>query len=376
MSDLNKPPLRLAIVGPLPPPSGGMANQTRQLAELLSAEGIGVEIVQVNAPYWPAWIGKVPAGRALFRFIPYLVKLWRVAGHAQIFHIMANSGWSWHLFAAPAVWIAKLRGRRTIINYRGGEAETFFKRSFFWVRPTLTAADLVVVPSGFLEAVFKKWNIATTVIPNIVNLSRFSPAADWKERDRAQAPHLIVTRNLEPIYDIATAIRSFAIVLQRFPTARLSIAGSGPEHEALEALARELNVHTSVSFTGRLEVAEMAALYQSADLVINPTKVDNMPNSLLEALASGVPIVSTDVGGIPYIVENNKTAVLVPPGNPELMAREVVRVLSDRALIANLIHNGLALVPSFSWPNLRELWLSTYNLLQASSRLPATANSK
>src|SRR5438105_3759702 len=105
-----------------------MANQTRQLKELLESENIGVEVVQVNPPYRPAWIERIPVLRAFFRLAPYLVSLWRAAGRAQVFHIMANSGWSWHLFAAPAVWIAKLRKRRSIVNYRGGEAETFFKK--------------------------------------------------------------------------------------------------------------------------------------------------------------------------------------------------------------------------------------------------------
>src|SRR6266567_4483278 len=97
--------LRIAIVGPLPPPSGGMANQTRQLTELLRAENMHAEVVQVNAPYRPAWIGHIRVLRALFRLLPYLVRLWRSAGDAQLFHVMANSGWAWHLSAAPAVWI-------------------------------------------------------------------------------------------------------------------------------------------------------------------------------------------------------------------------------------------------------------------------------
>ena len=102
--------LRIALVGPLPPPAGGMANQTRQLAELLRGEGAQVEVVQVNAPYRPAWAEKLKGARALFRLVPYLLRLWQAAGQANLVHVMANSGWSWHLFAAPAVWIATLRG--------------------------------------------------------------------------------------------------------------------------------------------------------------------------------------------------------------------------------------------------------------------------
>src|SRR5689334_20012643 len=99
-----------------------MANQTLQLARLLEQEGAKVEIVQVNAPYWPAWVGSVRVLRAFFRLFPFLMRLWTVAGRTDVFHVMANSGWAWHLCAAPAVWIAKVRGVPVVINYRGGYA--------------------------------------------------------------------------------------------------------------------------------------------------------------------------------------------------------------------------------------------------------------
>lgn len=354
--------LRIAIVGPLAPPSGGMANQTCQLARLLRQEGIYVEVVQVNMPYWPAWTGRIPILRAPFRLVPYLLRLWRTAGRVQIFHVMANSGWSWHLFVAPAVWLGRFRGARVVINYRGGEAETFFAKSFFWVRPTLLAADQIVVPSDFLAEVFGKRNVATTIIPNIVNLSLFSPG-DRSERSTVNAPRLVVTRNLEAIYDISTALRAFALLLSTFPDARLTVAGSGPERNALEALAREIGVAEAVSFTGRLDNADMAALYRSADMVINPSRVDNMPNSLLEALASGVPVVSTNVGGVPYIVQDGKSALLVPPGNPQAMAAAITKLLSEPALAQNLVRTGLLSVQRYAWPKVREQWLSAYQSL-------------
>jgi hypothetical protein len=84
-------PLKIGLIGPLPPPSGGMANQTRQLARLLAEAGMAVEVVQVNAPYRPGWIERVRGLRAMFRLLPYLVHLWRCAGRVDLFHVMANS---------------------------------------------------------------------------------------------------------------------------------------------------------------------------------------------------------------------------------------------------------------------------------------------
>ena len=157
--------LRLGLVGPLPPPSGGMANQTRQLAELLTAAGAKVTTVQVNAPYRPKWVGGVPVLRSMFRLFPYLANLWRTAGHVDMFHIMANSGWSWHLFAVPAVWMARSRGVPVVINYRGGEAAEFLQRSGPLVRFTMRQTRTLVVPSGFLQAVFVRFGMPASKKP-------------------------------------------------------------------------------------------------------------------------------------------------------------------------------------------------------------------
>src|SRR5262249_18696878 len=181
--------------------------------------------------------------RALFRLVPYLVRLWRAAGRVQVFHVMANSGWAWHLFAAPAVWIARLRGVPVVVNYRGGGADEFFARSSFWVRPTMRLANRLIVPSGFLLKVFERFGFSAGVVPNVVDLGRFTPRPAPAAPSSATT-HLIVTRNLEPIYDIGTALRAFAIVRDARPGAPMSmtVAGSGPEQARLESLVRELGL--------------------------------------------------------------------------------------------------------------------------------------
>ena len=354
---MNSTP-RIGLVGPLPPPSGGMANQTLQLSKLLANEGLSVELVQTNAPYRPAWIEKLNVIRALSRLLFYVVQLWCAAGRVEVFHIMANSGWSWHLFTVPAVWIAKLRRIPTVINYRGGEAEQFFNKSFHWVQPTLAACARIVVPSRFLQQVFSHHQVDTEIVANIIDVERFAPTTD--PQDSTDAPHLLVARNLELIYDNATAIRAFKRVLAQFPNATLSIAGTGPEFENLKALVKELEIEPQVRFTGRVDTQEMPALYQSANIMLNPSRVDNMPNSILEALASGVPVVSTNVGGIPFLVEHEKTALLVPAEDEHAMAAAVIRVLQDRQLNHDLVKAGLTFVQQFSWPVVRDQWLNVY----------------
>ncbi len=334
-----------------------MANQTLQLSKLLADEGLTVELVQTNAPYRPAWIGNITIVRAVFRLLFYVIRLWQTAGRVDVFHIMANSGWSWHLFTVPAVWIAKIRSTPTVINYRGGEAKSFFEQSFRWVKPTLKAAASVIVPSRFLQQVFNQHQVDTDIVANIIDIERFAPSTASPAND---APHLLVARNLELIYDNATAIRAFKQVLQEFPDATLTVAGTGPEQSSLQALVKDLAIEDHVRFTGRVDTQKMPALYQAAQVMLNPSRVDNMPNSILEALASGVPVVSTNVGGIPFLVEHEKTALLVPAENHQAMAAEVIRVLQDRQLSNQLSRAGLEFVQQFSWPVVRDQWLAVY----------------
>ncbi len=355
-------PMRIGLVGPLPPPSGGMANQTRQLARLLQESGAEVELVQVNPPYRPAWSGRIKGLRALVRLLPYAWALWRLAGRVDVLHVMANSGWSWHLFAAPAVWIGYWRRCPVVVNYRGGELASFLASCWPVAGPSLRRAHTIIVPSGFLQSIFARYGIAANIVPNIVNLDRFAPGPA-----RPYRPCILVARNLEAIYGNATALRAFALIAAVHPQARLVIAGSGPLRDQLVALAVELGLAGSVQFTGTVDNQAMPALYADADLMLNPSTVDNTPNSVLEALASGVPVVTTDVGGIPYLVEHERTALLVPPDAPRAMADAALRLLADPALAGRLREAGRSHVQQFRWEAVRPLLFDTYRnaLLQA-----------
>ena len=227
MVNVSKP-LKIALIGPLPPPFGGMATQTQQLRKLLVEEGLHVDLVQTNAPYMPHWIGAVVGLRAVFRLLPYLFSVWRSVGTADVVHLMSNSGWSWQLFSAPVIWICRLRGTPCIVNYRGGEAFSYFSKSIRWVRPSMQAASKRVVPSGFLQTVFADFGLAADIIPNIVDLQRFRPRTQDAGACNAASTRLIITRNLEPIYGIGTALRAFSLISLEVPNVELCITRSGP----------------------------------------------------------------------------------------------------------------------------------------------------
>jgi len=354
--------LKIALIGPLPPPAGGMANQTRQLAGLLHDENIDVQLIQVNPPYRPACMANIRGLRAIFRLLPYLFRLWTASGKVDLFHIMANSGWSWFLFATPAIWIASWHDVPVVVNYRGGKADEFMRQSSRWVLPTMRRSNVLAVPSSYLETVFKKYQIEAQVVPNIIDLERFN--MQCQDTDNGNRPfHLIVTRNLEAIYGVPTAIRALKCIKESHPNVKMSIAGSGPQRNELESMIHELGLKQEVTLTGRLGPDDMARLYQSADIMLNPSTVDNMPNSILEALASGVPVVSTHVGGIPDMVRDRETALLIEPENPEAMAQAVLELIENQDQAARLRKNGLQHVKQFSWPEVKRQWLGIYHRL-------------
>ena len=157
-----------------------------------------------------------------------------------------------------------------------------------------------------------------------------------------------------------TALAAFKIIRQTFAGARLTIAGSGPCRDKLERLASELGIAEAVTFTGRVDNRSIHDLYRSADVLLNPSLVDNTPISLLEAMASGVPIVSTNVGGIPYLVRDGETALLVPAADPVAMARATAQLLGDVELYRRLRAGGLNAVQAYTWERVRVRLFDVY----------------
>jgi len=360
---LDCPSFVLGLVGPAPPPYGGMSNQAAQLQRLLERDGKRVSFVKTNREYRPRWIAKIKVLRALGRLFPYFLDLWRAADKVTLFHVFSNSGLSWFLFTVPVVLVGVRKRVPIVINYRGGQAKTFLSNNLRWVRPTLQRADLIVVPSGFLAAVFADLGVPVRVVENIVDLERFSAVKRgkpfWHQRDES-GPHFVVTRNLEAIYAVDVAIHAFSIIRQTYPDATLSIAGEGEQLGRLRELSATLGLVDCVHFLGRMNNDAIAQLYRTADVMLNASLVDNMPISVLEALASGVPVVTTDVGGIPFIVEHDRTALLVPPHDADAMARESVRLLDDPELFERLIAAGTLEAARYSWQVVHDKWETVY----------------
>lgn len=161
------------------------------------------------------------------------------------------------------------------------------------------------MPSRYLVDVFAKFGLEARAVANIIDQKRFK----FRERNPL-LPVFLSNRNLYPLYNVACVLRAFAIIQQKFPDAKLTIAGDGSERPSLELLSRELKLR-NVEFRGLVAPDKMSQLYDEAHIFLNGSNIDNMPGSILESFASGMPVVTTAAGGIPCIVTNEKTGLLV-----------------------------------------------------------------
>jgi glycosyltransferase involved in cell wall biosynthesis len=279
----------------------------------------------------------------------------------DIVHVFSASYWSFLLAPTPAILIARLYGKRVLLNYRSGEAEDHL-RNWRSALPIIRLVDKVVVPSGYLENVFGQFGVHAEVVPNTLDLARFA----FRERQPLH-PVLISNRNFEPLYNVECILRAFARVQREFPAARLIVVGDGSQRDKLEALRSELRLD-HVEFVGQVDPESMPAQYARADIFVNGSNIDNMPASLIEAFACGLPVVTTNAGGIPYILTHNRTGLMVPCGDHEALAEAVIRLLDDNVLAARLIRAARADCEKYAWAAVRRGWLSLYQELVRAQR--------
>jgi glycosyltransferase involved in cell wall biosynthesis len=287
----------------------------------------------------------------------------------DIVHVFSASYWSFILAPTPAVLLAKWWGKRIILNYRSGEAEDHLQR---WARtaiPVMRLADALIVPSEYLVGVFARVGLRARVVPNIVDFDGFP----FRERRTPLRPVFFSNRHLEALYNVACVLRAFARIQRRYSEARLIVAGDGSQRRMLVRLAGELGLK-NCEFVGRVSPDRMPSLYDAADVYLNAPDIDNMPGSVLEAFASGLPVVTTDAGGIPFIVRDGATGLIVPRGDHEGMAAAAIRLLEEPALAERLISSALEECRRrYAAEGVLEEWLRVYKGLVAHPEAPAAA---
>lgn len=363
----SRPKLRVAIVAPSLRYVGGQAVQ----ADLLLRQWRGdpdVEawFVPVDPPFpwWLPGIRAIPLVRTVVRTPFYLTRLWRGIKDADIVHVFSASYWSFLLAPFPALVVAKLRGKKALINYRSGEARDHLSR---WktALPILRAADRRVVPSAYLVDVFQQFGLGAEEVPNTVDVEQFH----YRPR-RPLKPLFVCTRGFGVYYSVDLVVRAFARVKEQFPDARLCLLGSGAQERQVRALVRDLALG-GVEFAGAVSRERIGSYYDRADIFMNASWLDNMPVSILEAFAAGTPVVTTAPEGIRYIVEHELTGLLCPPGDWQSLAENALRLLRQPDWALWLAENAREQSQKYRWDVVRQQWLTIYRDMKQAS--PAKA---
>jgi glycosyltransferase involved in cell wall biosynthesis len=363
------PRLSIAIVAPSLSILGGQAVQASRLIDAWRDDpDVGAWLVPVN-PSPPAWLrplARVKYLRTVLTQLMYWPLLARELKRADVVHVFSASYSSFLLAPLPAVVIARALGRPVLMNYRSGEAPDHLRRSRV-ARKTLQAVEQNVVPSRFLQEVFAGHAIEARVIPNIIDRERFR----FRLRDPL-SPKLLSTRNFEPLYNLRCTLRAFARVQRIYPGATLTLVGGGSEEVALRRLADELQLR-GVVFAGRVAPELIARCYAEADIYLQTPDIDNMPSSVLEAYASGLPVVSTNAGGVPAILTDGVHGLLAPVNDDERVAAQVGRLLTDSSFARRLALAAYDFTDGLVWERVRGQWVGVYRGLLGERRAEASA---
>jgi glycosyltransferase involved in cell wall biosynthesis len=352
--------VRVCILAPSIDVLGGQSRQAERLMIGLAAEQ-SVEIGFIpHSPRLPRpfrFLQRIKYVRTVVNTLVYWLtaaaRLWRY----DVVHAYSASYYSYLLSVVPIVLLAKIYGKKVLLNYHSGEAEDHLANWRLTAIPIIRLADLIVVPSGYLVDVFARFGLHARAIHNVVELEVFR----YRERKPIR-PVFLTSRLHEPLYNVPCVLRAFAIVQRRYPEAALVVAGDGWMRPQLEELARDLQLRNT-RFVGRVPWGDMPALYDESDIYLTATNIDNMPGSVIECLSCGLPVVTTDAGGVPYIVTHDETALIVARDDHEALARQAMRLLEDDGLAVHLGRNGREACVRYAWPAVRDAWLQAYHEL-------------
>ncbi len=350
---------KVLVIAPSLDMLGGQSRQcARLLARLKEESSLYVEFLPVN-PRLPKpfqFLQKIKYSRTIFTTLYYWLLLLSKAWRFDVLHIFSASYYSYMLSAMPPVLLGKILGKKTILNYRSGEADDHLT-NWRTAIPSMKKADVIVTPSGYLVDVFSRYNLKARFIYNIIELDRFT------FRDRSPLrPVFLTTRLLEPLYNVPCVLRAFKLIQDKYPQASLTVGGEGFMREELEQLARDLELKNT-TFIGGTKFEEMPSLYDSADVYLTATNLDNMPSSITECLAAGLPVVTTNAGGIPYIVTHEKTCLMVEINDHQAMAESAIRFLENEELTRNITREGREHSRQWTWEAVRDEWVKLYHEL-------------
>jgi glycosyltransferase involved in cell wall biosynthesis len=303
----------------------------------------------------------------LARLADMLTTIWTERHHYAVAQVDVYSGPSF-IWAETACWLLRRLGRPYVLTLHGGALPQFSVTRSRRVTRLLASAAAVTTPSEYLRAGMSQYRPDLIVQPNPIDTTTYA-----YRRRRDVRPRLLWVRAFHAIYNPAMAVRAVAELRREYPEIQLVIVGpdrGDGTYEHTVGLARELGVQDHIEFRGAVAKAELPAVFAASDVFLNTTNVDNTPVTVVEALASGLCVVSTSVGGIPYLLRHEHDALLVPAGDHVAMSTAIRRVLATPELAEQLSSQGRQNALDRDWSLLLPRWQRLLRSAATGSSLP------
>lgn len=248
-----------------------------------------------------------------------------------------------------------------IAYLHGGDLPNRLRRSPRMSRSVFNFSLANVAPSGYLEAAFGQAGFSVLRIPNFIQIEKYR----FKQREKLH-PRLLWVRSFEKSYHPEMTLLVFAEVQKTYPDAQLCMVGPDKDGsmERCKNLAAALGLTRQIAFAGRLPKAQWIALAADYDIFISSTRFDNTPVSVIEAMALGLPVVSTNVGGVPYLIEHGVDGLLSPKDDISAMTEHIKSLLGNPDLGKRICQKARQKAETFDWKIVEKKWL---DLIQQSA---------
>ena len=235
----------------------------------------------------------------------------------------------------------------------GGGYPDRLKKSAGLCRSIFSNSVINISPSLYLKKHFEDEGYHVDYIPNFIPVGKYA----FKKRNVLK-PRLFWVRSFHEIYNPLLAVEILYKLKVKFPEAELCMVGPDRDGTMAKVIKRaeELKLRDSLKITGVLSKEEWIRLSQEYDIFINTTDFDNQPLSVIEAMALGLPVVSTNVGGIPYLIENDHEGILVPQNDPGKFVEQIERLLSGGELVSEITANARKKAEGFDWEAVKVKW--------------------
>jgi len=292
------------------------------------------------------------------RLIDMLLNIWLLRRNYQAAQVDVFSGQAF-LWAECCGKLLHALGKPFILTLHGGNLPAFSQKHSPKVKQILGMANVVTAPSNYLLHQMAQYRPDILLIPNPIEISNYS----FRVRI-SPTPSLIWLRAFHRVYNPVMAPKVLSHLFPAFPETRLTMIGPDKGDHTLQATiecAQALGVTHMMSLPGSVSKSEVPGVLNKNDIFINTTNSDNAPTSLIEAMACGLCVVSTNVGGIPYLINHNVDGILVPPDDPMAMANAIQRILSEPGLAEKLSLNGRKKAEQLDWSIVLPQWEKLFN---------------